>query len=113
MYQIKKELKENNKGWTTKQAEELIIKKSGIKYHHIHIYHILRKWGFKQKIPRKVHVKTASKEEKDGFQKKTTEQILVDKQQQQQEKSKKVSLYYPTDESFFFYDSFVKRVWID
>ena len=38
-YQIKKELKEsNNQGWTTKQVEELIIKKSGIKYHYTHIY---------------------------------------------------------------------------
>ncbi len=32
-FSIKKELKENNhQGWTTKQAEELIVKKSGIKY---------------------------------------------------------------------------------
>ena len=47
-YQIKKELKEsNNQGWTTKQAEELIVKKIGIKYHYTHIYRILRKWGFK------------------------------------------------------------------
>jgi putative transposase len=36
-YPIKKELKEsNNQGWTTKQVEELIVKKSGINYHHIH-----------------------------------------------------------------------------
>src|SRR6185312_9885895 len=40
-YQIKKELKESSQGWTTKQVEELIIKKSGIKYHHIRIYRIL------------------------------------------------------------------------
>ncbi len=69
-YQIKKELKEsNNKGWTTKQVEELIINKSGIKYHYTHIYRILRKWGFKQKVPRKVHVNTASLDEKDDFKK--------------------------------------------
>ena len=44
MYQIKKELKESSYGgWTTKQAEELIVKKSGIKYHYTHIYRILRK----------------------------------------------------------------------
>src|SRR6478609_10123297 len=56
-YQIKPELKQSNKGWTTKQVEELIIKKSsGIRYHHTHIYHILRKWGFKQKVPRKIPV---------------------------------------------------------
>ena len=68
-YQIKKELKENNKGWTTKQVEELIIKKSGVKYHYTHIYRILRKWGFKQKVPRKIHVNTASMEEKEAFKK--------------------------------------------
>jgi len=35
---IKSILKESNKGWTTKQVEEMIIEKSGIKYHHTHIY---------------------------------------------------------------------------
>lgn len=69
IYQIKQELQESIEGWTTKQAEELIIKKSGRKYHYIHIYRILRKWGFKQKVPRKVHVNTASKEEKMDFKK--------------------------------------------
>ncbi len=66
---IKKELCNSKQGWTTKQVEELIIKKSGIKYHYTHIYRILRKWGFKQKVPRKVHVNTASKEEKEAFKK--------------------------------------------
>ena len=33
-YQIKKELKESNQGWTTKQVEELIVKKSGTRYHY-------------------------------------------------------------------------------
>jgi putative transposase len=42
-YQIKKELKESNQGWTTKQVEEMIIEKSGIKYHYTHIYRILWK----------------------------------------------------------------------
>jgi transposase len=38
-YQIKKEQKEiNNQGWTTKQIEEVIVKKSGIKYHYTPIY---------------------------------------------------------------------------
>ncbi|MER5174197.1 MAG: helix-turn-helix domain-containing protein [Candidatus Nitrosocosmicus sp.] len=70
IYQIKKELKQSNHGWTTKQVEELIIKKSGIKYHYTHIYRILRKWGFKQKkVPRKVPINTASIEEKNHFKK--------------------------------------------
>ena len=68
-YQIKKELSNSRQGWTTKQVEELIIKKSGIKYHYTHIYRILHKWGFKQKVPRKVHINTASLEEKDAFKK--------------------------------------------
>jgi putative transposase len=69
-YKIKQELKESNQGWTTKQVEELIVKESGIKYHYIHIYRILRKWGFKQKVPKKVHVNTAASiEEKNHFKK--------------------------------------------
>jgi len=76
-YQIKKELKQSNHGWTTKQVEELIIKKSGIKYHSIHIYRILRKWGFKQKkVPRKIHVNTASQQEKEDFKKRQNRYLL-------------------------------------
>jgi hypothetical protein len=47
------------------------MKKSGIKYHYTNIYrHILRKWGFKQKkVPRKVHVNTASLEKKETSKK--------------------------------------------
>jgi len=37
-YQIKKELSISKQGWTTKQVEELIIKKSGIKYHYTRTY---------------------------------------------------------------------------
>ena len=36
IYQIKKEILCSKQGWTTK-LEELIIKKSGIKYHYTHI----------------------------------------------------------------------------
>ncbi len=52
------------------QVEDLIVKKSGgIRYHYTHIYRLMHKWGFKQKVPRKVHVNTASKEEKELFKK--------------------------------------------
>ena len=68
-YRIRTILKESNQGWTTKQVEEMIVKESGIKYHHNYIYHILRRWGFKQKVPRKVHVNTATREEKKDFKK--------------------------------------------
>jgi putative transposase len=72
MHQIRKELSDSSKqGWTTKQVEEMIIKKCGVKYHHYtHVYRLLHKWGFKLKVPRKRHINTASKEEeKEAFKK--------------------------------------------
>jgi transposase len=49
----------------------IVEEESGIQYHYYtHIYNrLLHKWGFKQKIPRKVHVNTASEEEKEQFKK--------------------------------------------
>jgi putative transposase len=75
-FRIKKELKESKHGWSTEQVEELIVKKSGVKYHYTYIYRILRKWGFKQKVPRKVHVNTVSREEKDDFKKRLHNRYL-------------------------------------
>jgi putative transposase len=71
VYEIKNELSSSKQqGWTTRQVEDLIVKKSGgIRYHYTHIYRLMHKWGFKQKIPRKTHVNTASKEEKERFKK--------------------------------------------
>ena len=92
---IKTTLKESNQGWTTKQVEELIIKKSGIKYHYTHIYRILRKWGFKQKVPKKVHVNTASKEEKEIFKKRSNKYLWMSKgssSSKNKDKNKKVLL---------------------
>ena len=54
MHEIKNELASNKQGWTTKQVEDLIIRKSGDKrYHYTHIYRLMHKWGFKQKVPLK------------------------------------------------------------
>ncbi|HEX2406799.1 MAG TPA: winged helix-turn-helix domain-containing protein [Nitrososphaeraceae archaeon] len=71
VYEIKNELASRKEGWTTKQVKDLIVKKSGgvIRYHYTHIYRLMHNWGFKQKIPRKVHMNTASKEEKERFKK--------------------------------------------
>jgi putative transposase len=68
-YKIKSQLSSSKQGWTTKQVNDIIVRESGIQYHQIYIYTLLRKWGFKQKVPRKVHVNTASKEEKERFKK--------------------------------------------
>ena len=66
---IRKELLECKQGWTTKQVSDIIFRKDGVRYHYTHIYRILHKWGFKQKVPRKVHVNTASMEDKEDFKK--------------------------------------------
>src|SRR6185437_4419813 len=75
-YQIKKELSNSNQDWTTKQVEQLIIKKSGIKYHYTHIY-LFFEIGFKQKVPRKVYVNTASAEEKEAFKKRQNKYLWM------------------------------------
>ena len=70
VYEIKNELSSNRQGWTTKQVEDLIARKSdGIRYHYTHVCRLLHKWGFKQKVPKQVHVNTASREEKEHFKK--------------------------------------------
>jgi transposase len=66
---IRKTLMESRQGWTTKQVNELIVRESGIHHHYTHVYRLLHKWGFKQKVPRRVHVNTASTKEKKEFKK--------------------------------------------
>jgi putative transposase len=69
-YQIKNELKESTPhDWFTKQSEELIGKKSRINCHYIHIWSIIRKWGFKQRKYQERYVNTSFKEVKGDFKK--------------------------------------------
>ena len=44
---------------------------------HPHIPCILWKWGFKQKVSRKVHVNTASQEEKEVFKKRQNKYLWI------------------------------------
>lgn len=66
---IIKELSDSNIGWDIKQVMDLIQKKTGVKYHKEHIRRLLHKWGFSPKVPQKRFVRTATKEEKNGFKK--------------------------------------------
>ena len=66
---VRKKLKEGKQGWTTQQVNEMIVKEGNVHYHQIYIYTLLHKWGFKQKVSRKVHVNTASQKEKKQFKK--------------------------------------------
>ena len=49
---IRTELSENPSGWKAKEIMNVIYEKTGVKYHEVHIYRLLHKWGFSQ-IPRK------------------------------------------------------------
>jgi len=66
---IRTELSENPSGWKAKEIMDIIHRKTGVKYHEVHIYRLLHKWGFSPKVPRKRFVNTASNEEKKQFQK--------------------------------------------
>jgi transposase len=69
MLKIRQELSENPSGWQAKQVMDIIYKKTGIRYHEVHIYRLLHKWGFSPKVPQRRFVNAASKEEKETFKK--------------------------------------------
>ena len=70
MLKIRQEISENPSGWhQAKQVMDIIYKKTGIRYHEVHIYRLLHKWGFSPKVPQRRFVNTASKEEKETFKK--------------------------------------------
>jgi transposase len=47
----------------------IIYQSTGVRYHEVHIYGLLHKWGFKPKVPQKRFVNIASKEEKGELKK--------------------------------------------
>ena len=64
MIQIKNELVDSNTGWDFRQVMDLIYKKTGVRYHEVHIYRLLHKWGFKPKVSQRRFVNTASTKDK-------------------------------------------------
>ncbi|HEU5172781.1 MAG TPA: helix-turn-helix domain-containing protein [Nitrososphaeraceae archaeon] len=69
MVKIRKELADSNTGWDFRQVMDLIYRKTGVRYHEVHIYRLLHKWGFKSKVPQKRFVNTASVKDKSKFKK--------------------------------------------
>ena len=69
MVKIQKELTDSNTGWDFRQVVDLIYNKTGVRYHEVHIYRLLHKWGFKPKVPQKRFVNTASAKDKKRFKK--------------------------------------------
>jgi transposase len=66
---IRGELSENQSGWMVKEVMNLIYERTGVKYHEVHIYRLLHKWGFSPKVPRMRFVNAASKQHKNKFRK--------------------------------------------
>ena len=69
MVKIQKELTDSNIGWDFRQVMDLIYNKTRVRYHEVHIYRLLHKWGFKSKVPQKRFVNTASIKDKKRFKK--------------------------------------------
>jgi putative transposase len=69
MMKIRKELSDSNIGWDFRQVTDLIQKRTDVKYHEVHIYRLLHKWGFSAKVPQKRFVRDASKQDKKRFKK--------------------------------------------
>jgi transposase len=69
MIKIRQELEDSNTGWDFRQVMDLIYRKTGVRYHEVHIYRILHKWVFKSKVPQKRFVNTALLKEKEKFKK--------------------------------------------
>ena len=69
MAEIRKELANSNTGWDFRQVMDLIQKRTGVRYHEVHIRRLLHKWGFKPKVPQKWFARRASSKEKNAFKK--------------------------------------------
>jgi transposase len=77
MVKIRQELADSNNGWDFRQVMDLIYNKTGVRYHEVHIYRLLHKWGFKSKVSQKRFVNTASKRTKRDSKKSKTDSIQV------------------------------------
>jgi putative transposase len=69
--EIKRELSSRKQGWTTEQVTHLIEERGHVRYHFTHVYRLMHRWGFKEKVPQRRHVNTAPIEEKMDFKKRT------------------------------------------
>lgn len=69
LLEITRELSDNPLGWKAKEIMNIIHKRTGVRYHEVHIYRLLHKWGFSPKVPRKRFINVASKKEKKEFKK--------------------------------------------
>nr|MBA3751055.1 IS630 family transposase [Nitrosopumilus sp.] len=109
MFRIRQKVMENiSSGWeAAKQVMNLIYEKTGVRYHEVHIYRLLHRWGLTPKVPQKRFVNTIRTRER-RFQKRVQE-ILS----QIHTKEYEGFTIAVQDESIFVYDILVKRkLWL-
>jgi transposase len=70
---IRSELSQNQSGWMAKEVMNLIHERTGIKYHEVHVYRLLHRWGFSPKVPGVRFINAASKQDKSRFRKRQGE----------------------------------------
>ena len=73
MLKLRRELSANPSGWKAKEVMSMIYERTGIRYHEVHVYRLLHKWGFTPKVPIKKFVHAASDQEKNRFRKRLKE----------------------------------------
>ena len=66
---IERQIAEKPSGWSAKQVMNLIYEKSGVKYHEVHVYKLLHKWGYTPKVAQKRFVNSTTSQEKQDFKK--------------------------------------------
>ena len=54
MYKIKQKVIESKTGWEAKQVMNLIYEKTGVRYHEVHVYRLLHRWGLSPSSTEKV-----------------------------------------------------------
>jgi hypothetical protein len=92
--------------------DELIVKKSGMNYHHTHIYPSSA-GGASSRRRQERYMSTQQPKMRKMISKKAT-QIPLDRRQQQKEEEKEgLFTLMSLDESFLFCDFLVRRVWIE
>ena len=99
MVKIRQELADSSSGWDFRQVMDLIYNKTGVRYHEVHIYRLLHKWGFKSKDPKKICKYCFNKGQKEI--QKRVKQILS--------RLKTGWNIIVQDESIFVYDYVVRR----
>ena len=81
---IRIERSENPSGWKAKEIMNIIHKKADVRYHEVHVYRLLHKWGFKPKVHHQKEICQYGIKGREGTVQKRVEEILLASQKDSQ-----------------------------